>query len=88
VVEINLQAMLLNPHYPERFKLQYLEYLAELKSQKVKLCIGSDCHSAHYEVDFEAACLMLDRKAKPSVSVANSIGIKDEDLWRLPPRST
>ncbi|MBM3237847.1 PHP domain-containing protein [Candidatus Poribacteria bacterium] len=77
VVEINLQAMLLNPHYPEHFKQQYLEYLAELKSQKVKLCIGSDCHSAHYEVDFEAACLMLD-----------SIGIKEEDLWRLPPRNT
>ena len=77
VVEINIQAMLLNPHYPKHFKQQYLEYLAELKSQRVKLCIGSDCHSAHYEVDFEAASLMLD-----------SVGIKDEDLWRLPPRGT
>jgi len=77
VVEINLQAILLNSHYPERFKQQYLKYLAELKSQKVKLCIGSDCHSARYEINFETAALMLD-----------SVGIKDEDLWCLLPRST
>jgi len=75
VVEINIQAMLLNSSYPERFKGQYLQYLAELRLQKVNLCTGSDCHSAHYEVDFEAASLMLD-----------SIGIKDEDLWCLPQR--
>ena len=73
VVEINIQAMLLNSSYPERFKQQYLKYLAELKSQGVKLCTGSDCHSAHYEVDFETASLMLD-----------SVSIKDEELWRLP----
>ena len=77
VAEINIQAILLNSHYPERFKQQYLKYLGGLKSQKVKLCIGSDCHSAHYEIDFEAAALMLD-----------SVGIKDEDLWWLPPRIT
>ncbi len=73
VVEINIQAMLLNSSYPERFKQQYLKYLAELKSQGVKLCTGSDCHSANYEIDFETASLMLD-----------SVGIKDEELWRLP----
>ena len=75
VVEINLQAILLNRNYPEHFKRQYIDYLSELKSQGVKLCIGSDCHSPHYEIDFEAAALMLDR-----------VGIKDEDLWCLPPR--
>ena len=72
VVEINIQAILLNSTYPERFKQQYLEYLAELKSQGVKLCTGSDCHSAHYDIDLETAALMLD-----------SIGIKDDELWRL-----
>lgn len=72
VVEINISAMLLNPHYPERFKRQYLEYLAELKSQKVKLCIGSDCHSSSYDIDFVATASMLD-----------SVDIRDEDLWRL-----
>lgn len=74
VVEINIGAMLLNPGYPERFKQQYLEYLAELKSQRVKLCTGSDCHSAHYEIGFKASALMLD-----------SVGIRDDDLWRLSP---
>ena len=75
IVEINLGAMLLNPGYPERFKQQYLEYLAELKSQGVKLNIGSDCHSAHYEIDFEKAASMLD-----------TVCIRDEDLWKLPRR--
>ena len=75
VVEINIGAMLLNPHYPDRFKQQYLEYLAALKSRGVALCTGSDCHSAHYEIDFETAAAMLD-----------SVGIRDDDLWRLPPK--
>lgn len=75
IVEINLGAMLLNPGYPEHFKQQYLEYLAELKSQGVKLSMGSDCHSAHYEVDFEKAVSMLD-----------TVCIRDEDLWKLPRR--
>lgn len=72
VVEINIGAMLLNSHYPERFRRQYLEYLAELKSQGVKLCIGSDCHSSSYDIDFDTAASMLD-----------SVGIRDEELWRL-----
>ncbi len=72
VIEINISAMLLNRSYPERFTQQYLEYLAELKSQGVKLCIGSDCHSAQYEIGFEKAAAMLD-----------AVHIKDEDLWRL-----
>ena len=75
VVEINLGANLLNPHYPDRFKLQYVEYLAELSAQGATLCTGSDCHSAHYEIDFAAAARMLD-----------GAGIRDDELWRLPPR--
>ena len=77
VVEINLQAMLLNHQYPDSFKRQYLNYLAGLKEQGVKLCTGSDCHDAHYTIDFERAAAMLD-----------SVGIRDEELWRLPPRYT
>ena len=76
-IEINLQAMLLNRRYPERFKHQYLDYLAGLKSRGAKLSIGSDCHSAHYEINFEEAARMLD-----------SVGIGDEDLWCLPPNRT
>ena len=73
VVEINIQAMLVNRRYPEHFKRQYLDYLAELKAGGVKLCVGSDCHSAQYEIDFEVAARMLE-----------SVGIRDEELWRLP----
>lgn len=72
VVEINISAMLLNPHYPDGFRKQYLEYLAELKLQGVRLSIGSDCHSSDYNIDFDTAASMLD-----------SIGIKDEELWRF-----
>jgi histidinol phosphatase-like PHP family hydrolase len=73
-VEINLSANLFNPRYPERFVRQYLEYLAELGSAGVCLSIGSDCHSAHYEIDFDRAGKMLE-----------SVGIEN-DFWCLPPR--
>lgn len=73
--EINLGATLLNPHYPDRFKEQYLEYIADLKAKGVQLCTSSDCHAEHYTVDLEAGAAMLDR-----------IGITEDDLWRLPPR--
>ena len=76
VVEANLGAMLLNPHYPERFKRQYVEYLAGLKADGVTLGVGSDCHGASYdEIDFDQAAAMLAR-----------VGVADADLWRLPPR--
>jgi histidinol phosphatase-like PHP family hydrolase len=75
-VEINICAMLLNPGYPDRFKLQYLEYAAMLKSEGCMLSIGSDCHSAHYEIDFETAGQMLE-----------SVGIRNEELWCIPPRT-
>jgi hypothetical protein len=74
--EVNLGAMLLTRRYSERFKRQYLEYLAGLKSRGVQLSLGSDCHGACYEVDLEEAERRLGR-----------VGIRDQDLWRLPPRS-
>jgi len=74
VIEINLEAMLLSPVYPENFKQQYAEYLAYLKSRRVKLSIGSDCHNRHYDINFEKAGEMLE-----------AVGINDEELWRLPP---
>ena len=74
-VEINIGANLLNPHYPQGFISQYLEYLAELQSRGVLLSIGSDCHSAHYDTDFERAGRMLE-----------SAGIAGE-FWRLEPRT-
>ncbi|MEW6357267.1 MAG: hypothetical protein AB1696_13135 [Planctomycetota bacterium] len=77
IIEINIEAILLNPHYPARFKDQYMEYLTEMKLRGARLCVGSDCHSAHYEIDFETASAMLD-----------GAGIRDADLWRLSPRAT
>jgi histidinol phosphatase-like PHP family hydrolase len=74
-VEINIWAMLLNMEYSERFRLRYVDYLADLKSRGVTLSIGSDTHDAGYTVNFEQAATMLER-----------VGIKDEELWRLPPR--
>lgn len=74
-VEINISAMLLNRSYPAGFAAQYLEYLAGLKERGVTFSIASDCHAATYNTDFERPAAMLD-----------SIGVRDEDLWRLPPR--
>jgi histidinol phosphatase-like PHP family hydrolase len=73
VVEINAGAMLLTRRYPDAFKRQYLDYLAYLKERGVRLCLGSDCHSARYDTDFPRAETML-----------AGVGIKDSDLWRLP----
>ena len=76
IVEINLSAMLLNRGYPEAFKHRYLNYLAFLKNENVTLCLGSDCHDADYQIDFDTAEQMLE-----------SVGIRDQDLWRLPPNA-
>ena len=73
--EINMSAILLNPHYPPRFKAQYLDYVAGLKAKGVQLCTSSDCHFPHYTIDFGAGSNMLD-----------TVGITDGDLWRLPRR--
>lgn len=75
VVEINIGAMLLTRKYPEHFKLEYLDYLALLQERGVALAIGSDCHAAHYAVDFRAAAQMLE-----------TVGIRAGDLWRLASR--
>lgn len=76
VVEINLDAIILNHRYPDRFKQQYLEFMAELKMSGVQLCVGSDCHMADYGINFEAASQMLAQA-----------GITEKDLWKLPPRT-
>jgi len=75
VVEANLVAIILNRHYPEQFRRQYLEYLAGLKARGVTLSIGSDCHSANYDTDFDRAAALLE-----------SVGLTDADFWRLPVR--
>jgi hypothetical protein len=75
VVEINIGANLMNPQYPASFAKQYLDYLAGLQAQGVRLSIGSDCHDKVYQPDIELAAEML-----------ASVGIRGQDLWRFPPR--
>ena len=75
-IEINTSAILLSRAYPDTFAGQYLEYLASLNQRGVALSLGSDCHSEQYAIDFDTVARML-----------ASIGIRDEDLWRLPPRA-
>ncbi|MHC4886878.1 MAG: PHP domain-containing protein [Planctomycetota bacterium] len=75
-VEINLEACLFNPHYPREFTKQYADYLAYLAERKVTFSIGSDSHGPEYSPDFETA-----------ESILNDIGIGEEQLWSLPPRS-
>ena len=73
-IEINISANLMNPQYPEKFAAEYLEYLVGLQEKGVCLSPGSDCHGAHYDVDFERAGRMLEEA-----------GIRDE-FWCLSPR--
>ncbi len=75
LVEINAEAMLLNPGYPESFKHQYLDYLAGLKAKGVRFSFATDCHDQGYLVNIARAEQMLD-----------TVGITDADFWKFPPR--
>ena len=75
VVEINISACLMNGAYPESFGKQYLEYLSLLNELGVTFSIGSDLHAPTYEIEFPKVVEMIE-----------PIGLRDEDLWRLPPR--
>jgi len=72
IVEINLAAMLLNPKYPLKWKYQYLEYIAEMYEKGVILSIGSDCHDAEYNIDFDTSEKFLEWA-----------GIKEEKLFTI-----
>jgi hypothetical protein len=62
--------------YPDQFKEQHLQYLGDLNARGVTLSFGSDCHDENYGIDLERAAALLER-----------VGIRDETLWRLPPRA-
>jgi histidinol phosphatase-like PHP family hydrolase len=74
-IEINISCILLSPKYLQKFVSQYLEYIAYLQSQGAILSLASDCHTAHYEIDFEKAGEMIE-----------SAGIKNK-FWCLEPRT-
>lgn len=77
LVEINVNAILTKPAYPEHFKWQYMDYLVDLKQKGVIFSLGSDCHGEHYSINFEHAERMLE-----------SAGISEADIWVMPPRCT
>lgn len=75
-IEINISACLLNAAYPDDFGARYVnEYLAYMAGQGVTFSIGSDCHAAQYDIAFDTVESMLD-----------GIGLRDEHMWRLPPK--
>jgi len=74
-VEINLRSIVLRDFDLPDYKRHYLEYLAYLQSEGVQLCLGSDCHSFHYNINLERACAMFER-----------VGIQ-KPSWELPART-
>jgi histidinol phosphatase-like PHP family hydrolase len=72
-MELNAAAIFLNPHYPERFVKQYLEYVAFMKSEGVRFSLGSDAHDETYVPRLERLAALL-----------SEVGVSDEDLWSGP----
>lgn len=70
-IEINAGAIFTNPRYPDRFKAQYLEYLAYLKEAGVTLSVGSDSHYAGY-----------DRRLRLIEPQLETLGLSETQLWR------
>lgn len=69
--ELNLCAVFLASNLSDRFKREYLEYVAEMQSMGVILAIGSDCHNPHYaDIDFEKSSEMLE---KTSIDLSDNI---------------
>lgn len=85
IVEINLCAMLLCPYYPEPFKRRYCEYLAGLKEAGVTLSVGSD-HHAQFNAYGESVAGGPGVPFATAVAMLEEVGIRDSQLWRLPPR--
>jgi histidinol phosphatase-like PHP family hydrolase len=70
-IEINAGAIFANAKYPDRFKDQYLEYLAYLKDAGVTFAVGSDSHHAGY-----------DRRLRLIEPQLDALGLTEEQLWR------
>ncbi|OPZ31285.1 MAG: hypothetical protein BWZ02_00309 [Lentisphaerae bacterium ADurb.BinA184] len=92
IVEANVHALLLNRRYPEAFRRRYCDYLAGLKAAGVTLSAGSDHHAQHSHYgDAAAADNPADWQREPfhfgmALEMLEAVGIRDDALWRLPPR--
>jgi len=70
-IEINAGAIFVNARYPERFKSQYLDYLADLKDAGVTFAVASDSHHTGYDDRLRLIEPQLD-----------ALGLTEEELWR------
>jgi len=77
VVEANLWACLCNPCYPERFRRQYAETLADWQARGVVLSFGSDDHGVS-TVGSRA------RDQEEGQALLTAAGVKLADFWRGP----
>ena len=70
-IEINAGAIFVNPAYTDRFKQQYLEYLAYLKDAGVTFSVASDSHHPGYDPRLGRIERELD-----------ALGLTEDQLWR------
>ncbi len=69
-VEINAAAIFYTPNYSDRFKEQYVDYLAVLAETGCQFSIGSDAHSRDHFNGLEAV-----------VAAAQRAGITEDRIW-------
>lgn len=69
-IEINAAAIIICPNYSDRFKEQYVDYLAVLAETGCKFSIGSDAHSRDHFAGLPRA-----------VEAARAAGITEDMIW-------
>jgi histidinol phosphatase-like PHP family hydrolase len=70
-LEINAGAFFTNPHYTERFRETYIDFLAEMHERGLMFAPGTDSHGAPYSPERVEA---LDR-------VVERLGLAKDDFW-------
>lgn len=81
LVEISM-ILILGRLYTEKFKHDYLDYLAYLKSKNVRFSIGSDCHGPNYTLD-DGLIDPVEIDLRKAEGLLASVGITNEDIWCL-----
>ncbi|MHB0946163.1 MAG: PHP domain-containing protein [Sedimentisphaerales bacterium] len=81
IVEISM-TLVLGALYTEKFKHDYLNYLAYLKSKNIKFSIGSDCHGPNYTID-DGSINPAEVNLRKAEELLDSVGIGNEDIWCL-----
>ena len=70
-IEVNTEAILVNPDYSPRFQAQYRDYLSLLNERGVYFSLGSDAHDINALESIQAAQQMV-----------RDIGIPQERIWQ------